>query len=323
MKKAVIAIICIVFISSTNSYAQNENSIKLTSRAYGFLIGQDYSLSNIKKKFPDMKLAITKSEIEFNMSFGQAKNNMRKFLTKAMGENYVKALDNDLITEVQKLLPNQKITRKGAIDYIDEVSRRANGEIETPVLEILLSFQYEDSPAREFLSGYKYTFSTKGHPKAKGTDWQIEIPESWKAQEAKRPNIIQSFISRYGSGTETMMLMVMDIGYAPSQKELEQDISDEEIKASLPENARLISNKHIKIDGNHGFMSEYEIAAQRIDITRKSRVLQFVFVSKDKACILLCAVGSIDDEDLSTKMEKYAPLFKMVAGSIVVPGRYK
>jgi hypothetical protein len=53
------------------------------------------------------------------------------------------------------------------------------------------SFMYSQTsnPEREFLEGNTYVFKTKG------TDWQLEIPNSWKASEANRPNIIQKFYS--------------------------------------------------------------------------------------------------------------------------------
>lgn len=73
-------------------------------------------------------------------------------------------------------------------------------------------------------------FRTQGHPKAKGVDFQVRYPASWRPAEGERPNIIQKFVSENGRGLESIMLVVKDIplpeDYKPTKRELDEFFSD-------------------------------------------------------------------------------------------------
>ncbi|RJP31871.1 MAG: hypothetical protein C4547_15005, partial [Phycisphaerales bacterium] len=59
---------------------------------------------------------------------------------------------------------------------------------------------------REFIDGRRLTFSTKDHPKARGANFTIAYPSSWKAAEGERPHIVQKFVSEGGRGFEIVMI---------------------------------------------------------------------------------------------------------------------
>ena len=61
---------------------------------------------------------------------------------------------------------------------------------------------------------------------------------------------------------------------------------------------------------------------ERVDVSLKIRILQFTFIKGRLSYHLQCQVSGLSDEDLSLKMQKYLPLFKMVANSIVENSQY-
>ena len=65
------------------------------------------------------------------------------------------------------------------------------------LLILVFSFSVlgQNNPAKEFLDGKTRKYSTLNHSKAKGANFQINVPESWSSREGNRPNIIQFFKS--------------------------------------------------------------------------------------------------------------------------------
>ena len=100
--------------------------------------------------------------------------------------------------------------------------------------------------------------------------------------------------------------------------------TEEEAKKSVPEGGQFISFTKMTIENNDGGMLEIEQAVSRLDITMKFRIVQFMFVRKNKMYFLQGAVGSEKTNiDLVLEMKKYLPLYRLVANSIVVNDQYK
>lgn len=296
------------------------------SEAYGYLIGQQHSLDYLKRKFPDLKLYVDNSQISFNLTYGKSKPALKKYLSDFFSDIELKNLEENLIANINKQLFSQTFTDQDAIAFLLEVDNRAKGNIASPVLETLLSFQYADRPHEEFLRGFTTEFKTKGHPKSKGTDWQIKVPKSWRAEEAERPNIIQKFLADQEGTTQSIMLMVLPFseGRPPTKAELLELFTDKGIRSILPKEAQFISFTKMTLNTNSGGMLVYEHTASRMDFSIKLRVAQFMFVKDEKIYVLQGTVGSHNNEaDLSIEMQKYLPLFKLVANSIVVNNQYR
>jgi hypothetical protein len=215
MKKIYPLIFCILFF--IKAFSQSPVNIKNpqylnVTQAYVYIESQESQLVAIKNKYPELDLQTKIASQEFNSNFGLAKKNMIAFLQKYYGINYTQ-VENFISKEITNIVNQIEIVNKSvAEDYIADVRRKAKGSIDSPILETLLSFQYLDNPEKEFTAGFINTFKTKGHPKAKGTDWQVSIPRSWKPTEGVRPNIIQLFNSENGDGLEVITLMVKDLG---------------------------------------------------------------------------------------------------------------
>jgi hypothetical protein len=78
------------------------------------------------------------------------------------------------------------------------------------------------------------------------------------------------------------------------------------------------------LDSNIGGMLEIEQTTSRLDFKMKMRMVQFMFIRGSKIYTLTGTVSSANmGDDLAIEMEKYLPLFRLVANSIVVNDQYK
>jgi hypothetical protein len=333
MKFSVILSILLVIVINVNLYGQSTIDLKKpkhirVGEAYSYIIAQDFSLDRIKNQLPQFAMDILKARNAFNSAFGRSSAGMKKYLTEYLGQNEFSNYEVQLNIELKKMFGIQMLTKEIATDYILEVESRAKGNIVSPVLETLLSFQFSDNPQDEFLSGFTSTFKTKAHAKAKNTDWQIKVPMSWKAEEADRPNIIKKFTSDYGAGNQSIMLIVKHLPptkkQGPKKKELDDIFSDEEMKKMVPDGGKYISFTKMTLDGNIGGMVEYQLTVSRLDTKIQIRMVQFMFFRNNMMYVLQGTVGSDKmEDDLALEIKKYLPLYRLVANSIVVNDQYR
>lgn len=320
----------VIFITtSSHTYSQSTKSTSSkflrACQAYGFLKSQEYTLTNILKEVPELNLELIKAKSLFNSNFGIARVNIDSYLQEQFGSKIDK-FQEETSQKLIQLLSGQVINKQTARAFLTEVENRSNGTISTPILETLLSFQYKDSPEREFQSNHVYNYNTKGHVKSKGTDWTIKVPKSWYKREGDRPNIIQTFISDYGSGSEMMLLIVKDLGFKKGQslsKKEELDMfSEANIKAQLSSDSKFVYWKRMVLDNYNGVMYITEDKVERLDLKIKIRMLQYNFHRAGKVYFLQCLISGQENDDLETQMSKFLPLFRLVANSIVENQQY-
>lgn len=328
---SLIGILVLLIVSSSLNGICQEIGIKKPkyhrlSQTYGYLQAQQYTLDKIKEKFPDLSLEILKAELEFKTNFGKSLQNIKNYLHEQLGDKYYN-YENITSAELKRVLGTQIFDKTSAIEYLVKVENRAKGKIESPVLETILSFQFQDYPEEELKAGCIKIFKTKGHVKAKNTDWQISIPISWQSKESNSPNIVQMFCSDFGDGSEQIFLMVKNLdfpkGFKTTKKDQQELFTELSMKAMVPKGMKCLSCKKIRIYSNPGGMLELETTVDNIGVQVKSKMLQFMFSRNNKLYTLHCSVASIENEDLKIRFEKYLPLFKLVANSLVVNDQFK
>jgi hypothetical protein len=290
-------------------------------------------------------LRVQKVDFEFKTTFGIGEKNIKKTLRGLLKDKYseyIAAMEKRL----ESTLMSQQISQKVAVQFLDEVESRAKGKMPSPILETLLNYQFEERPAEELIRGFKTTYRTKGHHKAKGLDLQIEYARSWSLREGNRPNVIQFFSSNNGRGLAHALIMTRDF-----IKEAQGELTREEIKAlktlegskdlasevfsesSLREmangmgmaNVRNITTKRVVLDRWPGAMLEFIGDQQRLDLTITMYNRMYIAIYKNYMIFLQCEVGKSSDETedaLKTNISKFSPLFQLMANSLVIQSQY-
>ena len=172
------------------------------ARAAGFLVGQQLMLNRVGEAYPDLEEKTRKAKSAFVASFGTAKREIGALV----GDKHLEFLRK----AVADLMVNEELTRELASAFIAEVEARARGEIESPFLEVLLAYQYANAPHEELANGYRQSFTSKDHPKAKGLEVELVVPRSWTQHEGRRPNVVQVLRSHPAQGIASVVVGVRD-----------------------------------------------------------------------------------------------------------------
>lgn len=345
MKKRTTALLlvacCLVaFHASSADTNDSANDLVLTDatardigQAYGFHLGQNFSLDAIEQKFPELAQQARIAKLQFESSFAASITNMDGVLSHKGGEwGKVKT---ELRDKIATTLGSQVLTSNSAKDFIETVSKRAKGDIPSPVIETLLTFHpsYIAKPPREFLDGFKARFTSDGSGKARGVKFHLDFPKSWSSADGNRPNIVRKFVSQNGRGFEMIMVIVKSLPLPPGEKLTDKDIEEmvaevatpSELKKMLPDGARFISGDSLRLDGRPGFYQKYSLKQQQLDFTVSSLAVSYTVYYQTSMIQIQCQVSteSSDEQALKQRFEKFEPLFKLVANSLVIEGQWK
>ena len=321
--------ILFVLISfTTYSQATKQDKTIRATMVYGYFTGIETSLAYIYEYHPTLRTEVNNLNLLLSTNFGQSKKNAIKYLDKIGNwkDNIEPKMDS-----IKNIIETNIIfsTSEDYKPYLEELKNNLKGNISSPMLENILSFQYENQPSKEFSNGYTYTFSSQGHKKSKNTEVILTIPKSWSAQEGKQPNVIQLFTSDCGNGFNTISLLTQEMPLDTEQlntltsnevDKLYKEIFTEEFAKNFIDKGKFISIKPMNIAGGAGFLIVFEIIIERMGRKFKMRSNSYIFHDKTHLHFINCSIGTGNiEEDLDEKSDKMNPLFFMIVNSVVVP----
>ncbi len=323
--------VCLISFSTGQESSPKEPRLKQLSQAYGFVVGQQASLEKIEKNFPDLAQDIKQSLFVFNSSaLGESTEGVEAELSNELGGKWPDFKEK-LYSQIQETIVGQQLTREQATAFLTEVKLRGKGELPDSIRSTLLSAipRFAANPGLELTEGWKQTFRTKGHPKAKGSDFSVSFPASWSKRDGSRPNIIQNFQSGAGHGPVMCSLMVKDMplpdGHKLSADELKDFFQPNELKDMVPNDGTFIEGKYIVLDGSPAGMLVSDQTKQRLDISITMRTTQFVTIHESSMIFIQFALGKIANqkESLEELQRKYISTYLAIANTFVNNDRYK
>ncbi len=300
------------------------------SRTYGYYIGQTNLLDSIEKKYPylrnDVFLAKNEFDLKFSTSLKEIEQKFSKNMTTKQWDEYKLNIKN----KIQEQVNNNNITQQDSLNFIQEVKSRATGNIESPVIETLLIFNpnYQKNPISELGDNFYQKYNSKNNPKAKGVDFSVRVPKSWKSQEANRPNIVRKFTSNNGyliedTFAESIMLLVQDLPFEVNSL-TKQDVND--YCNELPENTILRDCKSTKLENLPLIIQRMKINLSRVESSMTMELVQYTIFFKNKLVMIQGQVGTMNDKvsekELLDRFEKFKPVFSSVANSLVINDLY-
>lgn len=298
------------------------------SMVYGYFTGIETTLATISEKNPNFRKEVNYLNLLLTTNFGQSKKNAIKYL-KGLGE-WENSIETEMDSLKQIISTNVSLsTNEETSVYLKDIEKSLKGNIQSPMLENILSFEYENQPSKEFTNGYTYTFNTKGHKKSKNTELIITIPKSWASKEGKQPNVIQLFTSDCGNGSSSISISTLEMPYSKEEfgnltfeeinKIYKEDIFTEDSAKQLVK-GKFISYKPMNIDNRSGFLIVNEVIEEKMGFEIKMRNYQFIFHDFNYWHFINCGVGTSDiEENLDEKADEIYPLFHMIVNSLVVP----
>ena len=300
------------------------------SRTYGYYIGQTYTLDNIKKKYPNLQNEIFLIKNDFDLKYLKSIKDIEQFFTKNMSKKQWSDLQKMVKDGIKKQL-NTNISYEESLEAIQVVKARIKGDIESPVIETLLMFNpnYQKNPIEELNDKFIQTYNSKDNPKAKGVDFSVKVPKSWKSQEANRPNIVRKFTSNNGyivedTFMENIMLGVYDLPIEV-KKLTSQDVTD--ICNDIPENSVLRECKTTTLENLPVVVQRLKLNIKRLENSMNIEIIQYNIYFKNKVIMIQGQVGAmnekISEKTLLERFEKFKPVFNYVANSLMINNLYK
>jgi hypothetical protein len=303
----------------------NTTAVKGTAQAYGFVLGQEYSLARVAREFPDMAVSVELARAQFGSSFPNIKQKLESQLKEKFGEKGFEELASTMQTKLQGTLSKQKITREIAAQFFDQVKGRSKGEIDSPVLEYMLYVNYMANPAGEFSDGFRQRFQTDGTGKAQSIKLKLQLPRSWTAKEGERPHIVQKWTSLNGAGLEMIHLDIRDgEGYAPTKKEMEYFVKSGEVKEVIAEGATYVASGNFSLEKQNGYWVQMIAPIERAGIKFYQEAVLYQFFFRGKAIGISCTAGGPDEEKEKTSeaFKRIRPLCQQVVNSLVLLQAY-
>jgi len=292
----------------------------------GYWYGIDYWLDRIGNEYPDMALEIQKSKLELEMAFGKGKTKIEDDLKSIMGEEYKSFIDN-VRNNIIKTNDAYSFSKADFYNYLSEVSNMAKGDIPSPVKEILLMYQFYETPIAEFSEGFVQIISTEKESKASGLHLKYKIPSTWTTDSGDRPHIVFRHQSERGLGLDNSALFINNLNDELIELNKQQNIgsffSQEWARDYIPEEATFISYSDFRIDGQPGGKIVYDISYDIAEMTFYYRFAAYVFIYNDKMVLFQESSGSENKPEVAPRFSKMEPLYDAVAGTLVIMNQWE
>lgn len=311
-------------INITNALAKD------IGQAYGFYVGQTYSLNAISQKYPSMSNLVLIAGKEFSANFGSSINGMDAIMME-YGKNEWHQIKITLTKQIESSVNIDNITEAQALQFVNLVRQRAKGNIESPIIETMLLFKsdYKEHPEKEFLDGFTYRYSTEGTGKAKGVKFSIDLPKTWLAKDGNRPNVVKKFVSENGKGLELLIILIKEVPLMPNEKVTQKDVEDllnpKDIREFLPDGSNYLKSGKLKLENLPGFWIYYNMQSNRLRNTIDMETIMYAIFYKNKMIQLQGQVTtSVNGKNINRGgFKKYENLFDLIANSLVISNMYQ
>lgn len=298
----------------------NEKAAGGFARAYGYVYSQKLRLEYIEKTYPELAHQVDMVRMEFEIKYPKAERKLADAIKGVIPADEIAARIAPLKSKIVGT------SRSESEEFLSLVMSRAKGNVENPPLDFMLAAIFEDSPGREYTQGFRQKYTSVGNPKAKGVDFEMQLPQSWKAEEGNRPNIVQKWTSASGTGLESVLVYVQTIGSERITKaDVDEMLKSGEEKRLLPATAKFVSSRAVTIEAQPGYAIEFDLVQERAGMMTSMRSEQYAVFYGGYLVSLQCASfeGTDDLKKAVASYERVKPLCRIIANSIVFPGRYK
>lgn len=258
------------------------------SQAFGFVYGQATTLDYIDSHFPELAAQVMIAEKLFSITYSGAENYLASTIAGMVGEEGKANLIEHFDAEVSGVTTGLIQDRNDASAFLAEVHARAQGQIPSPMREVILAASYHSHPEQELLDGHGILFSTSGHAKSMGLDVSVKRPLSWVASEGRRPHVVQKWRNLAGHGQAEIMLLIQDLGVALTSAEVEELMEVEDFSAWVPEGSEYLGTTRLRIDNQPAVGIDYLIMQDMGPITVVVRSRQYQIFVGDKTISLQC-----------------------------------
>lgn len=299
----------------------SQSLIENVSHTFGFKMGQEKAINMIHNRFPSLSRDLSVAEAKFKREFKSAYNSIDKTADMRLSDW------STIKNEIERRSPNidySNVKKQDAEEFIEKLQARASGSLPSPVLETLLMFnpKYIQNPRLMFSDGYTKEYRSKNSAKAKGVDLAIEYPASWKADEGRRPNVVQKFTSENGHGLEIVTIVIKNFPREIADKFSESDIlklKEEKIWDAIYPSMNTLDEGSVVIAGRPAIWGEFSGTINQTGIKLDMHGLGFALIDNESMVQIMFMVSQKNDSSNSSIEAKFrhsAQVFQMMINSL-------
>jgi len=297
--------------------------VKVIARAHGYCIGQAMSVEAINRNFPDLSLAMQRAEMLFDAGTSNVCQTAMETLIAAVGAGNAQRLTEQLRVELAG--PARALDRSAAIGFIHELEARAGWVIDAANLPAILAVRYGASPASEFTDGHVGKYVGIRDSKLLGVELSLKVPLSWKEMPGDRPHVVRKWVDQVGTGLNSIMLMVKDIGQPLGPQDLADFVATNPIEIA-PDGSTFLDGGGFVLEGLSGIRTRVRVTMQRVDGSIDQIVEQFMLpLPTGRIVFLSCYSGAevgAANTLLQRRFELIEPLCRQFVNSLVLTSIY-
>lgn len=307
------------------SFGRSDEAMVGLGKAYGYLLGQDYTLKRIATLYPALQAPVKGAEHGFAAAYGSSiKDTLATEISAVVGSEAFGQIATRMESSVVQQINTAHLTQDQAVKFIAEVNSRAKGEVDASVRPFLLAARYKDQPAREFSAKQRQRFDTQGHPKSLGLNLTLDVPVSWVGAEGERPHIVQKWQSMAGFGQQMITLDIRNTGAKVTPQEIKAQVDGEGIKSLTPPDSTFINGGAQTVETLPGYWLDFSGEFERAGVKIYQVARLNAFFIGEQAFLVSCAttVGLADKAQADKDFVKLQALCPLVVNSIVVKDRW-
>ena len=324
-----ILLICFTFFLFGFTYSQSnysETEVNNMINTYSYYLGQLKTVNEITNNHPHYKLKAKTAQDLWNIKFRLSIENIITELKKIYGNKF-NEIENEILANIS-LIDFSEVKNEDIENTIEIIKQRANGEIPSPFLETLLTFNptYQNSPEKEMIDGYINDYYTSESEKSNGLNIKIKYPKSWKAKNGDRPNVVQKFTSDNGHGLEVAILMINKLNEPLNNEQIEYFLTKEVLEKQLPKKSEIISyQKDLKMDNINAASLTFYSEQTQMNVKLGSIIEFYIFYYNNCQVTLMFSVGQIENkrDDIYKRYEMNKKLFWRMANNVVLLSQYE
>lgn len=196
-------------------FAANADTRAGADRALGFCRAMSSTLAAVRTHHPGLVPRVVISEGVFHQQTGDACAGVEALTQRRVAHNgdmtwaeYSALLDAALLKAQGEGIKSVR-SRDIALAFLDDVDRRANGEIMPQIAQPLIaaSTVYWQTPVLQW-PRWTRVWSSQGHPKADGFTFTVRVPIAFSEQTPTASHMLRKWVFELGIRGEHVMLTV-------------------------------------------------------------------------------------------------------------------
>lgn len=173
------------------------------------------------------------------------------------------------------------------------------------------------------------TFSTNGHPKAKGARFSIEMPIPWKWQEGRHPNVVHFFSSDIRDGIALQAGITIKKASKLKRGAFAEltadDCADPQfIKLFLSQDMKCVRSGMTKLDGEPVLWIEASMQTERSHIKVSTYDIHYVIPDDGRLIHIALGISQMGYQpDPQTIFDQHRSLFQRIISSFVMTSKWE